>query len=73
MCIMNPIMVTFNNLKIVGKIGKLQAKLSDKIPWNKLYVDLIVFIKIPRKVKKTLIIIAIIVVDSVMGWFKIMQ
>ena len=29
---MNPIMVTFNNLKIVGKIGKLQAKLSDKIP-----------------------------------------
>ena len=53
------------------KYGKLTAKLSEEIPRNKLFVDLIGPYVIRRKGRKeNLQIGAVTMIDNVTGWFE---
>ena len=56
------------------KNGKLPAKLYEEIPWNKIYVVLIVpyLIRIKGK-KENLHLKAITMINPVTGWFEIAQ
>ena len=56
------------------KHGKLPAKLSEEIPWNKICVDLIGPYVIRRKGKKeNLHLEALIIINTVTGWFEVVQ
>ena len=53
------------------KYGKLPAKESEEILWNKLCVDIIGPYIIQREGKKKVDLKAITIINPVMGWFKI--
>ena len=56
------------------KYCKLTAKEDEEIPWNKLFLDIIVTYVIRRKLKKEkLNLKAVTIVDPVIGWFEITQ
>ena len=56
---------------MVNKNGKLSDRLADKIPWNKLCVDIIP----PTKytVIERIFLYIFSMIDPVMGWFEITQ
>ena len=51
--------------------SKLTAKLVDKIPWNKICVDIIGSYRINRKGKQPLIPKPITNIDTVTEWFEV--
>ena len=56
------------------KYGKLAAKLSEEIPWNRLYVYLIGPYVIRRKGKKEkLHLKAVVAIYPITGWFELAQ
>ena len=55
------------------KYSKIPAKLAEKIPWNKLCVDLIVPYKIRKKSREYLILTAVKIIDPVTRSFEITQ
>ena len=56
------------------KYGKLPVKETEKIPWNKLFVDLIKPYLIQRnKQKENLNVKAVIMIYTVTGWFEVTQ
>ena len=56
------------------KYGKLPAKLSEEIPWNKLFVDLIGTYVIWRKGQREILHLkSVTMIDHVTGWFEITQ
>ena len=56
------------------KYGKLPAKLSEEIQWNKICVDLIGIYVIRRNGKKeNLHLKPVTMIDPIIGWFKIAQ
>ena len=62
------------NVKNEKKYGKLSDNLSEEIPWNKLCVDIIGPYVIRRKCnKENLHLKAVMIIDSVTGWFEIAQ
>ena len=62
------------NVQNDKKNGKLPAKLAEKIPWNKICVDLIGHYVIRRKEKKEkLHLKAVTMIDPVTGWFEIVR
>ena len=57
----------------MNKYGKLNAKLAEETPWEKLCVDLTDPYKIRRKGKDTLILKAVTMIDPITGWFETTQ
>ena len=56
------------------KYGKLPAKLADKIPWNKLFVNLIGPYVIHIKVQKEKFHIkSVTMINPVIGWFEFVR
>ena len=56
------------------KYGTLTAKEAEKIPWNKLCLDLIGTYVIRRKVNKDILSLKVVtMIDPATGWSKIMQ
>ena len=53
------------------KYGELTAKLSEEIPWNKLFVDIIDPYKIPRKGREPLILKRVTTINPITGGFEI--
>ena len=70
---MNLKVVTCANIQIGRNKVWLPDKLSDEIPWNKLYVDIIGPYKMNSKRKKNLILKYVKIVDPITGWFEITQ
>ena len=58
----------------IRKYGKLPAKLSEEIPWNKLFVYLIGPYVIWRKLKKeNFHLKSVIMIDPVTEWFEVLR
>ena len=56
------------------KDGKLPAKLAEEIPWNKLYVDIILtYIKQRKGKKENLHLKAVTMIDRVTRCFEVVQ
>ena len=70
---MNLKVVTCANIQIGRNKVWLPDKLSDEIPWNKLYVDIIGPYKMNSKRKKNLILKYVKIVEPITGWFEITQ
>ena len=56
------------------KYGKILAKLSEEIPWNKLYVDNIEPYIIRLKGRKEILQIkSVTTIDTITGWFEVVR
>ena len=63
---------TYKTIKY--KICKLLVKETEKIPWNKLFVGIIMSYLIQRnKQKENLNIESVTTIDPVTGWFEVTQ
>ena len=56
-----------------SKKGKLWANGANVIPWKMLCVDIIVLQKILINGKNPLILKSVTMINTIMGWFEIMQ